>query len=93
MTVVSKFTSAPAICDAPMIPSIINSQTRAEIADFSTPDPKAIVEQCGLGEEIELEVRRDELVLRSPRAPRRGWDAAFAKMAAAGDDELLEMFA
>jgi antitoxin MazE len=55
--------------------------------------PKAIVEQCGLGEEIELEVRRDELVLRSPRAPRRGWDAAFAKMAAAGDDELLEMFA
>ena len=28
MTFVSKFTSATAICDAPMIPSAINSQTR-----------------------------------------------------------------
>ena len=51
--------------------------------------PKALIEQCGLGDEIELEPRADCLVLRPVRAPRAGWDAAFARMRAHGDDALL----
>ena len=29
------------------------------------------------------------MVLATPRRPRENWEAAFEKMAAAGDDELL----
>ena len=51
--------------------------------------PKAVIEQCGLGGEVELEVSEDRLIVQSPKAPRQGWAAAFARMAARGDDKLL----
>lgn len=42
--------------------------------------PKAVLEQCELGDEVELEVRGQEIVLRQPkRRPREGWGEAFAK--------------
>jgi antitoxin MazE len=52
--------------------------------------PKPLLEQTGLGEEVELEVRADEIVIRSARSPRADWAAAFESMAEAGDDELLD---
>jgi antitoxin MazE len=52
--------------------------------------PKPFLEQTGLGEEVELEVRADELVIRSAKKMRSGWDASFAKMAALEDDSLLD---
>jgi antitoxin MazE len=52
--------------------------------------PKPLLEQTGLTEDVELEVRADEIVIRSARAVRAGWGAAFQSMAEAGDDELLE---
>jgi antitoxin MazE len=52
--------------------------------------PKPLLEQTGLGEDVVLEVRADEIVIRSARSPRAEWAAAFEKMAAAGDDVLLE---
>jgi antitoxin MazE len=52
--------------------------------------PKPLLEQTGLTEDVELEVRADEIVIRSARAVRAGWAAAFQSMAEAGDDELLE---
>ena len=52
--------------------------------------PKTLIEQCGLADQIELEPRDGELVLRSSKNPRAGWDAAFQKMAENGDDELLD---
>jgi antitoxin MazE len=52
--------------------------------------PKPFLEQTGLGEEVELEVRADELVIRSAKKMRAGWEASFAKMVAAGDDVLLD---
>jgi antitoxin MazE len=52
--------------------------------------PKPFLEQTGLGEEVELEVRADELVIRSAKKTRAGWDVSFSKMAEAGDDALLD---
>jgi len=52
--------------------------------------PKPLLEQTGLVDEVELEVRAHEIVIRSARQPREGWATAFHAMAAAGDDVLLE---
>ncbi len=52
--------------------------------------PKPILEQCGLEDEVELEVEGNRLVVRSAHAPRSGWDQAFAAMAKKGDDTLLD---
>ena len=49
--------------------------------------PKPLLEQSGLGEEVELEVRADEIVIRAGSRPRAGWEEAFRSMADAGDDE------
>ena len=52
--------------------------------------PKPIIEQCGLEEEVELEVRRNEIVIRPLRKPRQGWEEKFRAMAEQGDDKLIE---
>lgn len=52
--------------------------------------PKVLLEQLHLGEEVELEVGRKQLVIRPTRKPREGWDAAFRAMASRGDDRLLD---
>ena len=49
--------------------------------------PKTLIEQCGFGDEIELEVKGDALVLRSARPSRQGWDEAFAKLTKADEAE------
>jgi len=36
-----------------------------------------------------MRIEQNAIVLSSPRSPRENWEAAFAKMAATGDDELL----
>ena len=53
--------------------------------------PKAVIEQVGLGDEVELEVRPGEVAIRpAKRKPREGWAESFRAMAAAGDDTLLD---
>jgi antitoxin component of MazEF toxin-antitoxin module len=53
--------------------------------------PEAVIEQVGLGNEIELEVRTGEVAIHpAKRKPREGWAASFKAMAAAGDDALLD---
>ncbi len=52
--------------------------------------PKIILDQAKLGDEIEVEVQGDKLVIRSIRNPRQGWDEQFAEMARRGDDRLLD---
>jgi antitoxin MazE len=51
--------------------------------------PKPIIEQCGLANEVELEVRDRQLVIKPVRHPRQGWEKAFKAMAENGDDALL----
>lgn len=52
--------------------------------------PKPVLEQSGLGEEVEIEVQPGEIVIRAGNRPRQGWDEAFRAMAEAGDDEILD---
>ena len=52
--------------------------------------PKAFLEQAGLRDEIEIEVRGSQVVIRPVSHPRAGWDESFATMTARGDDELLD---
>jgi len=52
--------------------------------------PKPILEQLALGEEVELLVQGDQLVIWPGRRPRGGWEEQFARMTAHGDDRLLD---
>lgn len=52
--------------------------------------PKPLIEQTGLGTEVEIQVERDRLIIGPAARPRAGWDAAFQKMANLGDDAVLD---
>ena len=52
--------------------------------------PRALLEQAGLTGEVELSVQGDRLIIQSAHQPRQGWEAHFLRMAAKGDDRLLE---
>ena len=51
--------------------------------------PKAIIDQCGFGAEVDLTVRDGAVIIAPARPARTGWEAHFAAMAAAGDDVAL----
>jgi antitoxin MazE len=52
--------------------------------------PKPIIAQCGFEEEVEFSVQNNALIIKSLKFSRKNWDAAFKKMAANGDDQLLD---
>lgn len=52
--------------------------------------PKPLLEQSGLGAEVELEVEQGRIVIHNVQQARQGWSEAFAKMAEHGDDALLD---
>jgi antitoxin MazE len=51
--------------------------------------PKPIIEQCGLGDTVELRVEKDLLIIAPARAPRKGWQEAFAAAGSPRRDRLL----
>jgi len=52
--------------------------------------PKAMLEDCGFGEEVELHARNGTLILRPIAKTRAGWSDAFKDMAVARDDILAD---
>lgn len=52
--------------------------------------PKALLEQAGLEQDVDIEAREGQLVIRPTAHPRAGWDTAFRTMASRGDDGLLD---
>jgi antitoxin MazE len=52
--------------------------------------PKPFIEQCGLTEQVEMDVRNCMILIHAPRQPRAGWADAFEQMAREGDDTLLD---
>jgi antitoxin MazE len=52
--------------------------------------PKALLEHAHLRDSVDIDVEDGALVVRCADSPRAGWDAAFERMAAAGDDALLD---
>ncbi len=51
--------------------------------------PKSMLEDCGFGEEADLQTKNGALILRPVSTPRAGWAEAFTGMAAAKDDFLV----
>ena len=51
--------------------------------------PKPLIEQCGLQNEVELDVRDNVIIIHALNPSRSGWDKAFARMTRLGDDAVL----
>ena len=51
--------------------------------------PKPLIEQCGLGDKVELRVESDRLVIVAERRPRTGWEEKFRAADSCEQDELL----
>ena len=51
--------------------------------------PKSVIEECGFGDHVDMQVSDGRIVLAPARTVREGWDTAFEKMAAADDDALV----
>ena len=52
--------------------------------------PKPLIEQIGLTDEVEIEVRGNTIVIAAHSAPRAGWAEAARKLNAEGGDRLLD---
>jgi antitoxin MazE len=52
--------------------------------------PKALLEQCGIGDAVDLTVEDGKLVARPLHRVRAGWAEAAGAMAARGDDRLID---
>jgi antitoxin component of MazEF toxin-antitoxin module len=55
--------------------------------------PKGFIRGSGLTDEVELVVDRGKFVIQPAKSVRKGWNAAFARMRARGDDRLLDVAA
>lgn len=51
--------------------------------------PRTVIEQCGFGDQVEMRVEGGVVVLAPTRGTRDGWETAFERMAAEGDDASL----
>lgn len=52
--------------------------------------PKIILEESRIGNEVELVVEHEQIIIRSAKKARSGWEAAFRTLAKNGDDKLLD---
>ena len=51
--------------------------------------PKPLLEQTGIADDVELEVKDNQIIIHPLSSPRQGWDAAFKEMAEKEDDLLV----
>ncbi len=51
--------------------------------------PKPILEQTGIMGDVEIEVEKNQIIIRPVENAREGWDAAFKKIGKNGDDEPI----
>jgi antitoxin MazE len=51
--------------------------------------PKPIIEQCRLGDTVELRVHDDSLIISSQHKPRQGWEEALRRATPASAGNLL----
>ena len=51
--------------------------------------PKLLLDQVDLGEDVELALQENQIVIRPAFPARHGWEGIFQEMAEAGDDRLL----
>jgi antitoxin MazE len=51
--------------------------------------PKAVIEQCGFGDKVDVRVEGDRVIIAPHRHPREGWEEAFRAARTAEPDEML----
>ncbi|MCB1023221.1 MAG: AbrB/MazE/SpoVT family DNA-binding domain-containing protein [Acidobacteria bacterium] len=51
--------------------------------------PKALLEECSLSGDVELEIRSEGLLIKPAKTPRLNWENAFKTMSDNDEDELL----
>jgi len=51
--------------------------------------PKPILDQTGIMDDVEIEVGKNQIIIRPVKNVRKGWDAAFKSMGKKGDDEPI----
>jgi antitoxin MazE len=51
--------------------------------------PKPILEQTGIMGDVEIEVEKNQIIIRPIENAREGWDVAFKAMGKNGDDKIL----
>ncbi len=52
--------------------------------------PKPFLEECGLSDEIEINIIDNGIMITSPNHPRKDWDKAFKDMKQNNDDNLVD---
>lgn len=52
--------------------------------------PKPLLEQTGIMDDVELDVDKNQIIIRPVSNPRDGWDDAFKAMADRGDDTIID---
>jgi antitoxin MazE len=52
--------------------------------------PRALLEQAGLTNDVEMTVEGNKLIIHSLRSIRQDWSTHFATMSEKGDDQLLD---
>lgn len=52
--------------------------------------PKPVLRECRLEDEVEIQIRKEGLLIRPAAAARNGWAEAFERMARSGDDRLID---
>ena len=72
----------------------MNTSAKARIIKIGNSQgvriPKFLLDQLALGDQVELVIEQDQLIIRPAHRPRQGWEEQFARMAAGGDDRLLD---
>ena len=51
--------------------------------------PKPILDQTGIMDEVEIEVEKNQIIIRPIKNVREGWETAFKEMGEKGDDEPI----
>ncbi|MCF8082462.1 MAG: AbrB/MazE/SpoVT family DNA-binding domain-containing protein [Deltaproteobacteria bacterium] len=51
--------------------------------------PKPILEQTGIRDDVEIELEKNQIIIRPVQKAREGWNKAFKMMAENRDDELF----
>jgi len=52
--------------------------------------PKPLLEQTGIMDDVELDVDKNQIIIRPVSNPRAGWDDAFQAMADRGNDAIID---
>ena len=50
---------------------------------------KTLLEKYNIKDQVELELEKDQIIIKPKKEPRKGWDKAFKEMHENKDDETL----